>query len=299
MISIIVTVYNLEKYIKKCLDSIINNYSNIEIIVIDDASTDKSLDIIKSYQDPRIKVIINEKNYGIARCRNIGIDNSKGEYIWFIDGDDFIESNSLDIISNYLFKYDIIVFNYKRNKKCNTFYNYDDISTKYLLSHCVVWNKVIKKSLFKNNYFHENMVYEDLYLIPTLILKTNKIIFIDAYLYNYIYRFNSLKNTSNNIKDRILSVNNLYDKLNNKYKDEMEYLYIYNLLITSLIEEVINNYKYDFKYINKIVKNKYKKYYKNKYLNKHTKLYLYLVYLNLIPIVRIITYLKFKGRKYD
>lgn len=300
LLSIIIPVYNTEKYLDRCLNSIIKNIKNkTEIILIDDGSTDSSSIICDKYKNKYnfIKVI-HQENKGLSVSRNKGIEISKGKYLWFIDGDDYIEDNSLDIIYNYLNKYDIIIFNYNTINnnitKTKSFYNYFNIETKYLLSHCPVWNKVFKKELFNNNLFPINHLYEDLYIVPTLILKTKNIIFLDNYLYNYQIRNNSIIKTFNNNEDRIYALDNLYDKLNNKYKEEIEYLFIYNLLITSLKEEVINNYKHDIKYINKYVKNKYNKYYKNKYLKSYIKIYLFLLYFNLIFIVRIITYIEVK-----
>ena len=304
-VSIIVPVYNVESYLKRCLESIINQtYKNIEIILIDDGSTDNSSSICDNYQeiDKRIKVI-HQKNMGLSSARNKGLEIATGDYIWFIDSDDYIELNSLEVIIPYLKKYDIVVFNYneiinKKITKIKSFYNYNDIETKYLLSHCNAWNKIYKRELFNNNLFPEKHIYEDLYLIPTLILKTNKIVFLDKYLYNYVQRNNSLKNSANNTLDRIYALNNLYIKLNNKYKEEVEYLFIYNLLITSLIEEVTNNCKYNIKELNKYVSSKSPKYYKNKYwqeLGLIKKIYLYLIYYNITSLARVITYFKIRG----
>ena len=134
-----------------------------------------------------------------------------------------------------------------------------------------------------NNLFPKGHIYEDVYVIPTLILKTKKIVFINEYLYNYVYRKNSIKNTENKIEDRIYAMNNVYHKLNNLYKDEVEYLYIQNLLITSLDEELRNHCKHNIKGINKIVKENYPKYYKNKYIrekNVFKKIYILLIYYN-------------------
>lgn len=92
LISVIVNAYNEEKHIKKCIDSIINqNYKNIEIIVVNDGSTDNTLNILNSYNEPRLKIISHE-NKGLSLSRNDGIDNAKGKYIYFLDADDFIEA---------------------------------------------------------------------------------------------------------------------------------------------------------------------------------------------------------------
>ena len=95
LISIIINVYNGEKYIKKCLDSVINQtYKNLEILIINDGSTDKTLEICKKYKDERIKIITTE-NQGLSFSRNVGIDNAGGEYLYFVDADDFIREISI------------------------------------------------------------------------------------------------------------------------------------------------------------------------------------------------------------
>lgn len=117
MVSVIIPVYNSSKYLKECIDSVLNQtYKNIEVIIIDDNSTDNSVDIINSYKDKRIKLIKFKENSGVSACRNKGIELAKGDYITFIDSDDywnlnklkkqvrFIEKNDYTFIySNYAF----------------------------------------------------------------------------------------------------------------------------------------------------------------------------------------------------
>ena len=117
MVSVIIPVYNSSKYLRECIDSVLKQtYKNLEIIIIDDRSTDDSVDIINSYKDKRIKFIKLKKNSGVSICRNKGIDLATGEYITFIDSDDywdidkikkqvkFIEKNDYTFIySNYAF----------------------------------------------------------------------------------------------------------------------------------------------------------------------------------------------------
>ena len=99
-VSIVVPIYNVEKYLQRCLESLINQtFSNIEIIALNNGSTDKSLDILKyyAYQDKRL-LVINNENIGVSKARNIGIKKAKGKYIVFVDSDDWIDANMIEAL---------------------------------------------------------------------------------------------------------------------------------------------------------------------------------------------------------
>ena len=109
LISVIINVYNGEKYIKKCLESIINQtYKNLEILIINDGSTDNTLSICQSYKDERIRIITQE-NIGLSKSRNVGIENAKGEYLYFIDADDFVELDVIEYLHNLCKKYNVLI----------------------------------------------------------------------------------------------------------------------------------------------------------------------------------------------
>ena len=110
-ISIVVAVYNAEKTLKKCVDSLLNQtYNNIEIILVNDCSKDNSLDICNEYSkaNDNVKVISNDRNSGVSDTRNNGIDNSTGEYICFVDSDDYVESNYIEVLYYYYQKYNTV-----------------------------------------------------------------------------------------------------------------------------------------------------------------------------------------------
>lgn len=115
-VSIIIPVYNLERYIGKTLKSVLGQtYTNLEVIVIDDHSSDNTLSVIHRFSDKRLRVIKQEKNMGVSKARNVGISSAIGEYIQFVDGDDLLENNAIEkliriAISN---KSDIVCFNLK------------------------------------------------------------------------------------------------------------------------------------------------------------------------------------------
>lgn len=306
-ISIIIAVYNVSKYLNKCLDSVIKQKGDdIEIIIVNDGSTDNSLNICKLYEkkDRRIK-IITEKNKGLSAVRNIGFKNSKGKYIWHIDGDDYLDDNSVDIIRNYIDKYDIIFFDflYFDEKSGNRIKmidskKYDNKESRYILSHPVIWNKVFKRELFEGELFPENCTYNDIYLIPSLVSKTKKIIYLNKCLYNYVYRSNSLSNSRiYNLKDMLFCLNNNKGRLEKEYPMEVECLFINYLLFIPMIKLVKEKAKFNPKCNNKILKEIYPKYYKNKYWNNRgllRKIYIRLMYYDMTNLVKIITFLKLK-----
>ena len=120
LISVAIPVYNGETTLRKCVDSILaQTYENIEVILVNDGSTDRSEDICRSYEqiDPRVKVISKE-NGGLSSARNAGIDKSRGEYIFFIDSDDWIDSDTLEVLLNAALQKDTDVTG------CCTYFNY-------------------------------------------------------------------------------------------------------------------------------------------------------------------------------
>ena len=305
-ISIVIAVYNISSYIERCLDSVIKQKGDdIEIIIVDDGSTDNSLDICKEYQkkDKRIK-IFHQENKGLCSVRNIGLKESTGEYIWHIDGDDYIEDNSIDIIRKYLDKYDIICFNYykffdeKLHKiKMKDIKCYDNICDKYILSYPAVWNKVIKREVLEKELFPEANTYNDIYVIPALVKQTRRIIFIDDYLYYYIYRKGSLSNSRKfNLNDLIKCLDNVYDKVEKEHPDAAILFYINNLLIFNIVKEIVSKRKYNYRESNKILKKKIPKYYKSKYWNTSLgrKIYIRCAYYDLFFLVKIMTYIRMK-----
>ena len=145
LISIIIPIYNNEEFIPRCLDSVINQtYKQIEIVIINDGSTDESLNIINKYKkiDTRIKVI-DKKNEGVSVARNIGIDNSTGEYITFVDADDWLELDAIEKLYKEINekKVDIVRGNYYIN---NSISDNTNVSKMYELSNIVIKKEEIK-----------------------------------------------------------------------------------------------------------------------------------------------------------
>lgn len=228
MISVIVPVYNIEGYIEKCIDSILNQtYQNFELLLIDDGSTDKSgviCDLLEK-KDSRIKVF-HKENGGVSSARNLGLMMAKGKYISIIDGDDWIEKNlfedSIDLFNNY--DIDVLMFEY--------YVDGDDFSFKHTLEksiYCLkgteqalidtispnnrfAWSKIFKRCLLNDTVFNENIILgEDTLFISEIISKTNKIYYTDVAYYHYVQRQNSA--VRSNFKIEKLSGILAYSKL--------------------------------------------------------------------------------------
>lgn len=216
LVSVIVPVYKAEKYLEKCVESIINQtYKNLEIILVDDGSPDNCPAMCDEFtkRDSRIKVF-HKKNGGQASARNLAINNSNGDYICFVDSDDFIKNNyvkrMLDAIINsnsdlccsgFTFTNEDNTKTYDScpNVKNDTIIKKDIVTyyyTKYYASFLQVTNKLYKFSLFKNIRFAEGYIYEDLEINLHLIHQCKKMIIINDALYVAIEHDGSTTNSA-------------------------------------------------------------------------------------------------------
>lgn len=256
LISVIINVYNGEKYIKKCLDSVVNqSYKNIEIIIVNDKSTDKTLDIIKEYKDKRIKIINNKKNMGLSLSRNIGIDNSKGKYLYFVDVDDFIELDTIEYLYKLIKKYktkiatcrclDIYDYNYKykNDTESISLLSKEEMLDKLLLTidrTGTTWNKLYDKSLFEKIRFEDRIV-NDVVTTYKLILECDNIVFSNQIKYYYLRHRDSIlgkKNSKHSI-DLYNAAIDRYNYIDKLYPEKIENKICLLLLIESLY--VMNN----------------------------------------------------------
>lgn len=217
LVSVIVPVYNLEKVVPRCLDSLLAQiYKNIEIIVVDDGSKDASLDICREYskKDSRITVMSKE-NGGVSSARNLALDNANGEYIVFVDSDDFVLSTYIENIVNTfaMSNTDIVVTrmasgddsgnNYHVSHEVSISGNYNSIDFEKLLYTCKnwyehsmiisVWGKGYKKDIFNSIRF-EGRISEDYAFTDIVNSRNYRITVIDEIGYIYCYSPNSLTN---------------------------------------------------------------------------------------------------------
>ncbi len=309
-VSIIVAIYNLEKIISNCIESLINQtYQNIEILLINDGSIDGTINVIEKYKkiDNRIKVY-NKKNGGLSNVRNFGVNVSSGEYLLFVDGDDTLQLNTVEkLVTQVDENQDIIIFDLKCISEGHIFSlkglkNVShEINKNYLISTISAVNKFYKRSFIINNniQFMEDIYYEDLELMPKLILYNPTIKYINEDLYNYIKRKNSITNTAqysekfNDIFKIFDSIRINFQKANlyNKYKDEIEYIYISKFLINGSLRFIPYNKHYDSIYkIIDIIKKEYPHWYKNKYFkleNYRAKILSYLIIFKQFWVIKL------------
>lgn len=186
-ISIIVPIYNASKYLKKCLDSLVNQTKKeLEFILVNDGSTDDSESIIESYKDDRIKYF-KRSNHGIGKTRNFGISKSTGKYIMFLDSDDYLKTDACEVLYKKIEKekLDLVVCDFYRvnsnvlEEKINDFKNTSlKDNPKLLLDiNLAPWNKIYRSDLIKQNEikFIEDLKYEDAPFVALALLKSKKI----------------------------------------------------------------------------------------------------------------------------
>lgn len=220
LVSVVVPIYNVEQYLERCLNSIVNQtYKNLEIILVDDGSTDSSGKICDKYNliYTNIKVI-HKKNGGLSSARNIGIECFNGEYLLFVDSDDFLNKDCIEISLKkiLMFEADICIFNYFEcnttntqsrvlNKLENRLIGKEEIFNKFLTNSKVIyvlsWNKLYARAVIKNIHFPENRIYEDLAVCLDIYQNCSKIIQIDRPLYHYTIRPESLSHATFNWKN--------------------------------------------------------------------------------------------------
>ena len=215
-ISVIVPVYNVEKWLDRCINSILlQSFKNFELLLVNDGSTDNSIEICNNYlkSDERISVF-NKKNGGLSDARNYGLSYAKGKYIVFVDSDDYIQENYLFELYHGIHDNDAEVAVCGYNTVTETGMNIDNIifpnknniiSGQKLLKlaylkngfvYQVVWNKIYNRNLFEKIEFQKGRYYEDEYLLVPLFWKISKVALIDKCLYNYVQRCGSITSSS-------------------------------------------------------------------------------------------------------
>ena len=285
-VSIIIPVYNVEKYLAKCLDSVINQtYNDLEIICVNDGSTDNSLQILEEYakNDNRIK-IINRQNGGLSAARNSGLDIATGEYCYFIDSDDWIELDTIEKLSviaktNNVDTVIHSAINIAEDGSCaeiadecnSWFKSYSQPIGIYnvpielnIKIPTVTWNKLYKMSIIKefNCRFPEGLVNEDELFLWTYMIHCKNYYYLDEKLYNYLRRSDSIMGTRDN-SPKVLDILKIQEEI---YKTVKKYKNI-NDYQEYLTQNYINEVNYLFermpKQYRKEALNRIKQYYEN------------------------------------
>lgn len=303
-VSVVIPVYNAEKHIGKTIDSLLNQtFKDIEFIFVNDDSKDKSLEILKEYEkkDNRV-IVVDQENSGPGGARNTGILKAKGEYIGFLDSDDTQDSRMYELLYNKAIQnnFDMVMCNTVTiypDKNVNVgagisgdCYTDDDIKKCMIFSYAVVWNKLIKSDIVKQNLFSKNLWYEDVEFLFKLYPKIKKVGYVDEYLCNYIQTNNSITYTFNN---KIYDLHTVMNNIVNYYKDnllldeylpEIEYSYVRYMFGTFVRRMAKTKDKTEYKkavdFAIKEVNDKFPNYKKNKYLNMSGGKNLYLKNFN-------------------
>lgn len=297
-ISVIVLVYNLEKYIREALDSLVNQtiFNDLEIICINNGSTDSSLSILNEYKNKykNIQIVnLKENNPGLGTIRQIGLDLAKGKYIAYLDGDDYIdrtiyeklykkiEEEKSDVVSSdcFLVKEEGLFYNESLDRDVIGEIDLEK-RKKLILKSGQIWNKLFKREIIKkyNIKFIENYTYEDNYFIPYYLMFCKKISQVQEPLYYYrMTNQNSITRKKDNYRffDRLITSKKLYvdltridnERYNNKLKEEIEYKFV-ELFFINTLYGILRFTHYPWKYKKEIDRDmkKYKiNYKKNKY----------------------------------
>jgi len=298
LISIIIPIYNTEKYLKKCIDSVLSQtYDNLEIILIDDGSSDNSLSICQWYEKRYNKVkVIHQTNMGVSLARNVGINVAKGKLISFVDSDDWIESSMLEKLYLAIEKTnsDISFCNFSNlnheesnnnicHNQCTTIKSNDAlkevlIGTKIEPTVC---GKLFRTGCLKNKYFDSNIsIGEDMLMLCQILIDTQKIAYVNYKAYHYYNRSNSAVSTYNKSYWSIQKSNDLIIKcVQNKFETTVDYAMarsIYSDICLAIFSVDTGNLNYDSykKIYNHIEKYKKKSVYR--YLATNIKIWLFL-----------------------
>lgn len=321
-ISIMVPLYNVENYLEKCIRSLLKQtYNNIEIILVDDGSTDNSLSICEKYKkkDERIKVF-HKDNGGISSARNFCIKKANGKYVTFVDADDYVEEDYVEKLYNGIKKYKtkISVGGYKaiylnktekNNSKNKTYSLTKEKALENLLYidlDVSAWSKLYDKELFDNVRFPEGRIFEDTATTYKLIDQCDEVAIVDYPIYNYCIRSKSITSEKFNIKkmDWIISAIEMTHYLKNKYKDLdsacLSYMMYTHIGVLSSLAMNDKNFKKERKEIISYIKGHKNKYLKDERVSKKYKMVTRLICTDYrLFKIALKIFQKYKGKRYE
>lgn len=276
MISVVVPIYNVEKFINRCIDSIVNQtYTDLEIILVNDGSNDNSGQICDTWasKDNRI-IVIHKANGGLSDARNAGLDKATGDYISFIDGDDSIELNTYEVAMSAIKRTgcQIAVFGKKKvysddrirctqnMKKEHVFSSKEAIDELFIgryidESFC---DKLFSKAILDNFHFKVGEINEDLPMLPTIFEKSEKVVHLGQNLYHYYQNTGSITRSGYSKKMSVVKehIEKLYDEYYVNHKHAWKMLAMrYSIAMVFRINTDIELFKEDYKWYKNIIKN--------------------------------------------
>lgn len=256
--SIVIPVYNVENYLAKCVDSVLYpERKDYEIILVNDGSTDSSGLICADYaaRYPALIRVITTENGGLGAARNIGLDHAQGEYLLFLDSDDFLAPNAVpEMLESLNTGYDLCIFDirwvneagmelkYAHGCKKEGFLTLESFP-ELLFEYPSAWNKIYRRSLFTENqiYYPGRVWYEDVYVTPWLYTKCERIYSVHKSWHNYLMRSGSITNNKNTARNLeiIPAVNAMLEAyrkehLYEQYQPQLEYAAFSHQILTSV-----------------------------------------------------------------
>ena len=306
MISIVIPLYNVEKYINQCLHSVINQtYKDLEIILVDDGSPDQSGAIADKWaeKDDRIKVI-HQENGGLSNARNTGLDNCHGEYIMFIDSDDIVSVDICQCLLNLLnqndaqiaiceadhvfdnqihFSHSSEIKIYNKNEAiCEMWYQRSFLPS--------AWGKLYDASIFKDLRFTEGIIFEDIDIMHQVFYVADKIVYTNSKLYGYMHHEDSITTKPFAKKDLIILeiCQKLIDFAKNKNIELQKAAQAY--MITGAMRVYLNapdRFKKEINVAKKLISQYGKQVLKDENIRKKTR-YSLMIYLYCRPLLKII-----------
>ncbi len=290
-LSVIVPVYNVETYLKQCLDSLLaQTLKDMEIIAVNDGSTDSSEEILKDYQKKYPDKIryVNKENGGLSSARNFGLKYADAQYVTFLDSDDYLKEDAyekmiciadqemLDVVcAGLLFFWE----DHKRNFSLDGFSTISPKGARHnlLLAPQYAWNKIYRLDFFKNNHFQypEGLWFEDIPVTTKMALYTDKIGYVDEILYYYRQRTTSIMAAYDNpkLKDIYIVLESVYQNFKQEDKvelfyDELEFLFIKHLMLYDFMRMLkTDRYKMYYEMSTKKMDAYFPKWKKNPYLD--------------------------------
>lgn len=309
LISVIIPIYNVEEYLDRCIESVINQtYKDLEIILVDDGSPDSCPKKCDEWakRDSRI-VVIHKKNGGLSDARNAALDAMTGEYVFFVDGDDMIALNAIDIVVNVASESDsdmvvskkYTAFSKDKSADMVSLDGVQNVNSNKALEIMLcetmrweAWGTLYKRELFNDLRYPKGRIFEDIPVTPVAVIKSKSISFIDSLIYYYYIREDSIMRNNNTVikMDLYYSVNDIL-KFFYEIKDkETKYNAISGILqeLSSRVHFANKDKKNNYEFIRKsreLISKNIKSIVKSSKISMKSKIFIFLVQLNVSNLI--------------